>query len=124
MKQRLIDAAIKVKHFAYCPYSNYPVGAATMGENGNIFVGCNVENSVYPLGQCAERVAIQAMVATGERKIRAVAVATNNGGTPCGACRQVISEFVETDCPIYLVDDAGMVIEYRLGDLFPLPFKL
>ena len=122
MKQQLIQAAINAKDIAYCPYSHYPVGAAVIAEAGEIFVGCNVENMVYPLGQCAERVAVQSMVAAGHRRLEAVAVATNNGGTPCGACRQVLIEFARADCPIFIVDGTMAVVEYQLGELLPSPF--
>src|SRR5260221_5656245 len=91
LKRRARDAA---RH-AYAPYSNFPVGAAVLADDGNVHVGANVENASYGLAMCAERTAIFQAVARGARRIRAVAVytSTQTVTTPCGACRQVIAEF-------------------------------
>lgn len=90
---RLLEAARDVRMRAYAPYSRYQVGAAVITEDGRLYGGCNVENAAYPLCMCAERVALGAMVAAGGKKPVALAVVTADGGTPCGACRQVLTEF-------------------------------
>src|SRR5512141_3093669 len=92
-RRLLIDLAVEAGRRAYAPYSNYPVGAALRTKSGRIFTGCNVENAAYPTGMCAERVAIFKAVSEGEKEFEVIAVATNNGGTPCGSCRQVMAEF-------------------------------
>lgn len=78
---------------AYIPYSHYPVGAALLAEDGRVFTGCNIENASYPATICAERVALVKAVSEGVRSFRALAVVTRDGGTPCGVCRQMLSEF-------------------------------
>ena len=92
-RQTLIDLANEARKLAYAPYSNYPVGAALRTKTGRIFTGVNVENAVYPHTMCAERVAIFKAVSEGETEFDVIAVATNNGGSPCGGCRQVMAEF-------------------------------
>jgi cytidine deaminase len=89
----LIDAAIQVRDNAHAPYSQFQVGAAVLTASGEVFAGCNVENASYGLTICAERVAVGSAVAAGHKEIIAVAVATSGGHSPCGACRQVLSEF-------------------------------
>ena len=121
MKDELIAAAYAVRQLAYAPYSHYPVGAALLTENGRIFTGVNVENASYGLTICAERTAVGKMVSEGVQKIVAVAVCTANGGSPCGACRQVLSEFAG-DVPVYLVDDEKNVQEMTLHQLLPHHF--
>ncbi len=117
---RLIEAACDVRLRAYAPFSNYLVGAALLTADGEIVVGCNVENISYGLTNCAERVAIGTAVAQGKREFVAIAIATANGGTPCGACRQVLAEFCR-DLPVYLihVDDGRSVTELSLARLLP-----
>ena len=117
---KLVDAACTVRERAYAPYSKYLVGAALMTSDGEIIVGCNVENISYGLTNCAERVAIGTAVAAGSRTFVALAIATSNGGTPCGACRQVLAEFCP-DLPVYLVavDQDRAVTELSLARLFP-----
>jgi cytidine deaminase len=124
LKEALLSAAREARENAYAPYSGYKVGAAVLAESGNIYSGCNVENGVYPLGQCAERGAIQNMVASGDLKIVALLLATQNASTPCGACRQVISEFADSHTPIYIADTDGIVEETTVGALLPKAFKL
>ena len=89
----LVDAAIRAQREAYALYSKYAVGAALLTASGEIFIGVNVENAVFPLTMCAERSAIFSAVSAGHRKFQAIAVATRDGGTPCGSCRQVMAEF-------------------------------
>ncbi len=114
----LIKAAIEVRERAYAPYSKYQVGAALLMEDGTIVTGVNVENSSYGLTMCAERTAVGQAIAAGYRKILAIAVATDNAGSPCGACRQVLTEFAG-DVPVYLVDGMGNGRDTTLYTLLP-----
>ena len=117
-RESLVEAAILVRKQAYAPYSNYQVGAALLMEDGSIITGVNVENASYGLAICAERTAVGQAIAAGYRKILAVAVATDNAGSPCGACRQVLTEFAG-DVPVYLVDAAGNGRDTTLYTLLP-----
>lgn len=119
----LIDTARHYLKNSYSPYSNYPVGAAVLAEDGLVYGGTNIENSAYPSGLCAERVAITKAISEGNRKILAVAVVTRNGGAPCGACRQVMREFASLEMPVILTSiDDGFEEEFTLGDLLPRSF--
>jgi cytidine deaminase len=89
----LSNLSLAARNHAYAPYSNFNVGAAVLTASGDIYAGCNVENASYGLTICAERAAVCAAVAAGHKSIVAVAVATAGGHSPCGACRQVLSEF-------------------------------
>ena len=119
----LIDTARQYLKNSYSPYSNYPVGAAVLAEDGLVYGGTNIENSAHPSGLCAERVAINKAISEGNRRILAVAVVTRNAGAPCGACRQVMREFASLDIPVILttVED-GFEEEFTLGDLLPRSF--
>ena len=123
MKQQLVERATAARERAYAPYSHYAVGAAVLMKDGRIFDGCNVENAVYPLGLCAERVAIFKAVSEGSREIAAIAVVTSNGGSPCGACRQVIREFGEETTPVLVATPDGAFREWRLDALLPDSFS-
>lgn len=116
--QSLIDAAIEAREQAYAPYSEYKVGAAILTGSGRVVTGCNVENVSFGLSNCAERTAVFKAVSEGEREILAVAVATDNAGSPCGACRQVLVEF-GGDVPVFLADTAGNMRATTLYDLLP-----
>ena len=105
--EELVTAARKARKHAYAPYSHYTVGAAARAKSGKIYAGCNVENAAYPNGLCAERVAIFKAVSEGERELVALAVVTSNMGSPCGACRQVLSEFAASDAVIVLAPARG-----------------
>ena len=105
--KELIGLARVARKNAYVPYSHYAVGAAVIAESGRVYTGCNVENAAYPTGLCAERVAVFKAVSEGERKLIALAVVTSNGGSPCGSCRQVISEFADDDAVIVLASARG-----------------
>lgn len=121
-RQVLIAKALEVRANAYAPYSNYPVGAALLTKSGRIFTGVNVENAAYPDTICAERTAIFNAVSAGEREFDAIAVATRNGGTPCGSCRQVMSEF-GLDIEVILVDESGSLLQQEtVRDLLPGAF--
>ena len=115
----LLAAAQTSKTRAYAPYSHYSVGAAILGADGHIYVGCNVENSSYGLTACAERNALGAMVAAGCTEVAALVVVTQDGGTPCGICRQALIEFaphgVET-IPITCADASGNLQTYALRE--------
>lgn len=126
MDQELIAAAKQARALAYARYSGYPVGAAVRGAGGVVYAGINVENQSYGLSLCAERVAIFTMVAAGERQLRALALVTKDGGNPCGACLQVMLEFVSDPggMPVTVVAlDPGTVKEFRLADLLPHGFQ-
>ena len=110
LRKKLIEKALETRHQAYAPYSNYHVGAALLTTHGKIYQGVNVENAAYPTSMCAERVALFNAVTDGERQFVAVAVASTNGGTPCGACRQVLSEF-GLDIIVIVVDEDGNIIQ-------------
>ena len=123
LKEKLIEKAISARQWAYAPYSKYQVGAALLTSSGRIYDGVNVENAAYPTSMCAERVAIFKAVSEGEHQFDAMAVATKNGGTPCGACRQVISEF-GLEIRVIVVDQNGKVtLDTTVGELLPGAFR-
>ena len=125
--EQLIQAAREAATKAYCPSSNFRVGAAVLA-GGQIFDGCNIENASFGLTVCAERVAIFKAIAAGHRKLELIAVACVDAADdapmntlmPCGACRQVMAEFGDAELEI-LVDRVGCV---RLAEILPSPFKL
>jgi len=122
-KQDLIKNANEVRLRAYVPYSKYQVGAALLTTSGNIFTGVNVENAAYGVTMCAERSAVFSAVSAGERDFVAIAVATHNGGSPCGSCRQVLSEF-GLDIDVLQVDDQGKLIQQNtIRELLPGAFQ-
>ncbi len=121
--KRLIAEAKRVREFAYCPYSNFAVGAAVLGASGEIYGGCNIENASFSVTNCAERTAIFKAISAGEDDILAIAVVAEGAAPvpPCGACRQVIAEF---NIPhILMANLAGDVTEMRLEELLPGAFS-
>ena len=120
----LTHRAREASMHAYVPYSNFAVGAAVLTREGQIYAGANVENASYGLSMCAERSAIFQAVAHGARSIRAIAVYTPTAATtpPCGACRQVMTEFGTDVLVICCCDDANAQRRYALAELLPLPF--
>ena len=121
--KRLIAEAKRVREFAYCPYSNFAVGAAVLGASGEIYGGCNIENASFSVTNCAERTAIFKAISAGEDDILAIAVVAEGAAPvpPCGACRQVIAEF---NIPhILMANLAGDVTEMRLEELLPVAFS-
>jgi cytidine deaminase len=122
IRNDLIAAALDARSRAYAPYSNYAVGAALLAESGTVYTGSNIENAVYSETICAERSAVFAAVSQGDRKFSAIAVATVNGGTPCGACRQVLSEFGLDTLVIMINDKAEIVLESTVAELLPFSF--
>lgn len=119
--RELVRLAQQARGNAYAPYSHYNVGAALLTASGQVFTGCNVENAAYPMTICAERGAIVKAVSEGQREFVAIAIATRNGGSPCGACRQVMREFAP-HLRVLLADDAGHVRQYTLDQLLPDSF--
>ena len=150
----LLRHALEARQNAYAPYSHYTVGAAVLTDSGRIYTGCNVENASYGLTCCAERNAIFKAVGSGERKLLAVAVTGPEGGEmamPCGACRQVLSEFASApEMPVIVSEDGKGIVSgagagigssengqnpgdggpdahfrtYRLDELLPHTFRL
>jgi cytidine deaminase len=119
----LLEAAVGARENAYAPYSGYRVGAAVETEDGQIFAGCNDENISYGLTICAERAAITAMVHGGGKKLVAVTVVTQDGGTPCGMCRQTLAEFAsDRGVTITLATLAETKMSTTLAQLFPNSF--
>ncbi len=114
--------ATAVKEFAYAPYSGVKVGAALEDERGKVFCGCNVENASFGLTVCAERSAINAMIAGGGRKIKKLSIASDGGFVPCGACLGAIAEFSE-DIPITTINKNGEKKTWKLSDLYPIRFS-
>lgn len=127
--EELLDAARSVREMAYCPYSDFRVGAAIIDENGHVHVGCNVENAAYPQGSCAEAGAIAAMVAAGGQRIVTIAVAGGGANktracTPCGGCRQRIHEFSDDSTRIIVKDDDSEWHTFTVAELLPSSFHL
>jgi cytidine deaminase len=121
----LVEAARHVREHAYAPYSHFLVGAA-VSAGGRTFIGANFENASYGLSICAECSAVAAMVAAGERRIDAVAVVTGGEGSPaspCGACRQVLSEFAAPDIPVVSQHVDGRRVDWTMGELLPAAFS-
>lgn len=107
---------------AYAPYSKYKVGAALLTNDGKIFTGCNVENAAYGEAICAERTAVVKAVSEGHQNFVGIAVATENGASPCGSCRQVMNEF-GSNLHVILVDGKNQTVEFALKDLLPNSFS-
>tara|TARA_B110000037_G_scaffold8559_1_gene9250 strand:- start:170 stop:562 length:393 start_codon:yes stop_codon:yes gene_type:complete len=109
---------------AYVPYSNYPVGVLIVTDKGNTYTGCNVENASYPLGNCAEASAIASMVMGGEKKIKHIYVMTKNdeGGIPCGGCRQRIREFSDSNTEVFMCSKDGVQGRVNISELLPHSF--
>ncbi len=125
-KSKMLAAARKARAKAYAPHSDFRVGAAVLGSDGRIYSGCNVENCSLGLTFCAERNAIFAMVAAGERTIREVLVIgdTDEYLPPCGACRQVIAEFAAPEVVVHMCNKAGGSRDLTVADLVPVIFRL
>ena len=121
MKDSVVKEAMAMRKQAVAPYSNYTVGAAVLTKSGEIIGGCNVESSSYGLTCCAERIAIYNALSAGHKNFTILAVATDNGGTPCGACRQVIWDICG-EIKIYTVDGEENILETTSADLLPDAF--
>jgi cytidine deaminase len=121
-KKELIDTAVQARLKAYAPYSEYKVGAAILSKGGECYSGCNIENAVYPVTICAERVAVFKAIYEGDMEFEAIAVVTSNGGSPCGSCRQVLAEF-GLDTRVLIANEQGQLVnEMSVGDLLPEAF--
>ena len=122
---RLIFVAKKAMERAHAPYSNYKVGAVLLCSDGTVFQGCNVENASFGLTNCAERTALFSAVAAGKKNFAAMAIAANATPAPfpCGACRQVLSEFCGPDFPVHVATTDGHKT-IALGELLPHAFDL
>jgi cytidine deaminase len=120
----LVDAAAMVREKAYAPYSKFQVGAAILSVEGNLHLGCNVENVAYPEGTCAEAGAIAAMIAAGDTRIAEIAVIA--GGPlpvpPCGGCRQKLAEFADGNVAVTLASTSGQIVQTTVVDLLPGAF--
>ncbi|HEY3739760.1 MAG TPA: cytidine deaminase [Bryobacteraceae bacterium] len=123
MSNPLIEAALAARLHAHAPYSHFLVGAAIETDDGRIVTGCNVENATYGLTVCAERVAVFKAISEGIRKFKAIAVSADSKvlTPPCGACRQILWEFLG-DVPVTLVNLEGQTETFQLSEIFPRPF--
>ncbi|NOZ49677.1 MAG: cytidine deaminase [Chloroflexi bacterium] len=117
----LVRRAMQARSKAYAPYSRYAVGAAVLTMAGDIFDGCNIENATYSATVCAERVAIFKAISEGQRHLAAIAVVTENGGSPCGICRQVMREFAP-DMVVLIADAEGSYRRSTVAQLLPDSF--
>ena len=127
MNIELINDAIKARGYSYSPYSHFAVGAALLCKDGKVFLGSNVENSSYPLCMCAERNALYSAMMNGYKKddflALAIAADTDEPCSPCGACRQVISELFPREGKIYLANLKGNYKETNIEELLPFAFS-
>jgi len=123
MLEKLIETARNARNWAYAPYSHYAVGAALLTASGKIYDGVNIENAAFPAGICAERVAMFKAVSEGERDFTFLVVMTDNGGSPCGSCRQVMAEF-GLSTRVLIVDTNGKThIDTTVEGLLPWAFR-
>ena len=125
--EELMQQAIEARKLSYSPYSNFQVGAALLCKDGKVFVGANIENSAYPLCMCAERNALYHAMMNGYKKsdflALAIAADTDTPCSPCGACRQVISELFPRDGAILLTNLKGDIYKTNIDELLPLAFS-
>ena len=123
MNPELIRKATAVRNAAIAPYSRFKVGSALETTNGEIFTGCNIENSSYGLTVCAERVALWKALSEGARHFSAIVVVTDSAvlSSPCGACRQLLWEYCG-NITVHVHSLQGMSTEYKLSELLPNPF--
>ena len=119
--EELIGLAREARQRAYAPYSRFAVGAALLGRSGRVYTACNVENVSYGLSICAERAAVFKAVSEGEQEFKALAVVTSAGGSPCGACRQVLAEF-NCKMTVYAADTEGQYRAFTVEELLPEAF--
>ena len=126
-KEELVKKAIEARDLSYSPYSKFRVGAAILSRSGKVYLGANIENSSYPLCMCAERNAIYHAMLHGEKKedlvMLALSADTDGPCSPCGACRQVISELLERGTPIIMSNLKGDIKETTPEELLPFAFS-
>lgn len=122
---KLLNLAKSASKNAHAPYSNFHVGAAILSDSDNFYSGCNVENIAFPVGTCAEAGAIAAMVSNSDKKIKEILIyaASQELITPCGACRQRIAEFSNSQTLVHLADDEGVKKTLTIKELLPYTFK-
>ncbi|APF23443.1 cytidine deaminase [Clostridium butyricum] len=123
--KNLVKTALDYRERAYAPYSNFKVGAAVLFESGNVYGGCNIENASFGATNCAERTAIFTGVASGETKIKVIAIAgsTEEYTYPCGICRQVLCEFADGDAAVILVKNEDDYIVKTMEEVMPGAFR-
>lgn len=123
--ERLIEESKKAREKAYVPYSNFQVGAAILTTDGKVYHGCNIENAAYSMCNCAERTALFKAYSEGDRdfKMLAVVADTDRPCSPCGACRQVISELCPSDMKVVLTNLKGDILELTVAELLPGAFS-
>ncbi len=128
MYKHLIEQAVKARDMAYAPYSHYHVGACLLAKSGKEYLGCNVENAAYPATNCAERTAFFKAISEGEREFTAIAIVGGKAEeglsancTPCGVCRQVMTEFCHKDFKVVLGTPEDFTV-YDLSEIMPLTF--
>ena len=119
--EKLIKHALTARKRAAAPYSQYQVGSAILTKDNTVILGCNIESKAYHTTLCAERVAIFSAIAQGHRKFSALALVTEDGAFPCGACRQIIHEYAG-NIPIYISYGSDEYITKTISDLLPNPF--
>ena len=124
LRDQLVRRACEIRQRAYAKYSKYPVGASLLAADGSIHDGVNVENASFGLTICAERTAVFSAITTGQQQFHAIAIASDGGFAPCGACRQVLTEFTP-ELVVFLVDPANpnSIREFRLEELLPGRFE-
>lgn len=124
IKEKMFQKALKAKKNAYVPYSQFPLGAAVLTEDGNIYTGVNIENASFSLTNCAERSAIFTAVSEGSRKIEALLIvsSTDKPVTPCGSCRQVINEFADGEIEVIMMTEDGKELTMTNTELLPGAF--
>ena len=124
-QEQLIQEAKEMRDKAYVPYSNFRVGAALKSKSGVLYTGCNIENAAFPVSCCAERVAIFKAISEGETAFEALAVAADTPGpvSPCGSCRQVMSEFFDEMVQIHLVNMGNNKTTVTVENLLPFSFQ-
>ncbi len=123
--EQLIEEAKEARKQAYVPYSKFAVGAALLTENGKVYRGCNIENAAYSMANCAERTVLFKAISEGEKNFKLLAVVADTGRpcSPCGACRQVISEFCPPDMKVVLTNLKGDLLETTVKELLPGAFN-
>jgi len=125
LDETLHTTATSMLDAAYVPYSSFPVGAALLTKDGQVFSGCNIENASYPLSICAERTAVFKAVSGGNKEFEKLVVTANTDEpvSPCGACRQVLAEFCEPDMPVVLTNQKDDVLKTTISKLLPGAFN-
>ena len=126
MISELIEKALEAREKAYAPYSKFKVGVAVLTAGGKIYTGCNVENASYPVGICAERVAMSKAVADGETEFTVIAIVGSgeNYCMPCGMCRQFMAEFCKEDFEIIVAKSVDDYKIMKMGEILPYTFDL